>query len=104
MLTISSNIGLKIFTGLFEIQGRGAGAGVGIYDRKIELVFGGVEIDEQIVDFIEHLGDARVGPVDFVDADDRREFGLQRLFQDEAGLRQRPFRGINQQHDAVDHR
>ena len=34
--------------------------GVGVEHRKIELVLGGVEIDEQIVDFVEHFLDARV--------------------------------------------
>ena len=57
----------------------------------------------KIVDLVQHLGDAGVGPVDLVDADDRRQFGLQRFFQHEAGLRQRPFGGVDQQHDAIDH-
>ena len=37
-------------------------AGVGVDDREIELVFGGVEVDEKIVDFVEDfLGRARRG-------------------------------------------
>jgi len=34
------------------------------------LVLGGVEVDEEIVDFVEDFLHARIGPVDFVDDDD----------------------------------
>ena len=71
--------------------------------RKIELVFGGVEIDEEIVDLIEHRGGARVGPVDFVEHHDRRQLGGERLLQDVARLRQRPFARIHQHQHAIHH-
>ena len=44
------------------------------------------------------------GPVDLVDDDDRRQAPLERLAQHEPGLRQRPFRRVDQQQHAVDHR
>ncbi len=75
---------------------------VGVDHREIELIFGRVEIDEQIVDFVEHFLDARVGAVDLVDDDDRRQARFERLHQHVAGLRQRAFAGVDQQHDAVD--
>ena len=71
--------------------------------RKIELVLGGVQIDEQIVDLVQHLRHARVRPVDLVDHHDGRQLGLQRLRQHVARLRQRPFAGVHQQHDPVHH-
>ena len=69
--------------------------------RKFELLDLGVEIDEEIVDLVEHFRDARVGPVDLVDDDDGRQVRLERLREHVAGLRQRTFAGIHQQHDAV---
>ena len=46
---------------------------------------------------------AGVGAVDLVDHHDRRQAGLERLAQHEAGLRQRALAGVHQQQDAVDH-
>ena len=34
--------------------------GVGVEDREVELVFGGVEVDEQVVDLVQHLLRPRV--------------------------------------------
>jgi hypothetical protein len=78
-------------------------ARVAVEHRELELLFRGVEIDEQVVDLVDHLVDARVGAVDLVDYHDRRQVGLERLAQHEAGLRQRALGGIDEQHDAVDH-
>ena len=47
--------------------------------------------------------DTLVGPVDLVDDHDDPVAQLQRTAQHEAGLRHRPFGGIHQQDDAVDH-
>ena len=66
-----------------------ADPGVGVEHREIELVLGRVEIDEQIVDLVQHFLRARVGPVDLVDDDNRRQPALERLAQHEARLRQR---------------
>ena len=51
----------------------------GVDDREIELLLGGVEIDEQVVDLVQHFLDARIRPVDLVDHHDRRQPRLQRL-------------------------
>ncbi len=48
--------------------------------------------------------DAGVGTVDLVDHQDHREVASERLAQHETGLRQRPLGGVDQQHDAIDHR
>ena len=42
--------------------------------------------------------------VDLVDHEHDRHVGVERLAQHEAGLRQRTLGGVDQQHDAVDHR
>ena len=81
-----------------------AGFGVGVDDREVDLLVVGVEVEEELVDLVDDLGDAGVGAVDLVDDEDHRQLRLQRLAQDEAGLRQRALGGVDQQQHAVDHR
>ena len=100
---MASNSGCRFSPGVVQISRRRAWLGVGVKHRKVELVFAGIQIDEQIVDFVQHFLGARVGTIDFVDDHDRRQLGFQRLAQHVAGLRQRAFAGIHQQHHAVDH-
>ncbi len=45
-----------------------AGLGVRVDDRELDLRLVGVEVEEQLVDLVHHLADARVGPVHLVDA------------------------------------
>ena len=80
-----------------------AGPGVGVDDREVDLLLVGVEVEEQLVDLVDHLVDPRVGPVDLVDRDDHRQPRLERLAQHEARLGQRPLRGVDEQQHAVDH-
>ena len=100
---MASNSGCKFSPPPLMSVDSGADLGVGVEDREIELLFLGVEIDEQIVDFVQHFLRTRVGAVDLVDHHDRRQLGFERLAQNVAGLRQRAFAGVDQQHDAVDH-
>ena len=72
-----------------------------VEDGKVELVLGGVEIDEQIVDFVQHLLRPRVTAVDLVDHHDGRQLGLQRFAQDIASLRQGALARVHQQQHAV---
>ena len=76
---------------------------VGIDHREIELVFGGVEVDEEIVDFVEHGRGARVRPVDFIQHHDGLQLRGQRLLQHVARLRQWPFARVHQHQHAVHH-
>ena len=101
--TMASNSGRKFSPGLFDVGRRRARLGVGVEHGKVELVFAGVEIDEQVVDLVQHFLRARVGAVDLVDDQDRRQLGFQRLAQHVARLRQRAFAGVHQQHHAVHH-
>ncbi len=95
---------LEILAGLVQVERRGAGFGVGVDDREVDLALVGLEVDEQLVGLVDDLFDARVGSVDLVDHEDHRQPRLQRLAQHEAGLRQWPFGGVDQQQHAVDHR
>ena len=79
------------------------GPRVAVDDRKLDLLLVGVEVEEQLVDLVDDLGDARVGAVDLVDDEDHRQARLERLAQDEARLRQRALAGVDEQQDPVDH-
>ncbi len=68
------------------------------------MIFRGVKVDEQVVDLVEHGLRSRVAAVDLVHHDDRDQAPLERLAQHESSLRQWPFGGVHEQHDAVHHR
>ena len=79
----------------------------GVDDREVEGVLAVVlveQVEEQLVGLVDDLGDAGVGAVDLVDDQDDGQVGVQRLAEHEAGLRQRTLAGVDEQHDAVDHR
>ena len=40
-----------------------AGFGIGVDYRKVQLIFGRIQIDEQVVDLVQDLLDARIRPV-----------------------------------------
>ncbi len=86
------------------LQRRAPGLGIAVDDRELDLALVGVEVEEQLVDLVDDLGDARVGAVDLVDDEDHGQPRLQGLAQHEARLRQRPLGGVDEQQDAVDHR
>ena len=64
----------------------------------------GREAEQQVVRLLFDLGDPRVGTVGLVHQQDHRQLRLERLAQHEPGLRERTFRGVHEQHHAVDHR
>ncbi len=100
---IASNSGRKSFAAALDVRGRRARLGVGVEHREIDLLFLGVQIDKQVVDFVQHFLRARVGAINLVDDHDGRQMCFQRFAQHVARLGQRAFAGIDQQHDAVDH-
>src|SRR5712672_3380896 len=93
----------EIFRVIADFAMGHAVARVGVNDRKIELVFSSVQVDEEIVDFVENFLGASVGAINFVEHDDGRKLGGQSFLQDVASLRQRTFAGVNQDNDAIDH-
>ena len=93
----------EIFGVLVQISFGNAGTGIGIDDRELELFLCGIEVDKQVVNFVEDLGNARIRTVDFVDADNRWQPSFQSFFQHKPCLWQRTFRGIDEEHDTVHH-
>ena len=84
-----------------------AGLAAGVDDGEVERVLAVAvveQVHEQLVGLVDHLGDPGVAAVDLVDHQYHRHVGVQRLAQHEPGLRQRPLAGVDQEHDAVDHR
>ncbi len=94
----------QILALVLEVGDSPAGAARGIKRRKIELVVIGVERGEQIENLVMHLDRARIAAIDLVDDDDRAQALAQRLADHEFGLRHRPFGGIDQHQNAIDHR
>ena len=94
---------LEIGAGLGEVHRGGAGLAVGVDDRELEHGLVGVEIDEEVVDLVQHFLGAGVGAVDLVDDEDGGELGFEGLGEHVARLRQRAFGGVDEEDDAVDH-
>ena len=94
---------LKIGRIVADFHVRDADLRIRIDHRKIELVFGGIEVDEKVVDFVEDGSGARVGPINFVEHHDRLQLRGERLLQDVARLRQRPFARVHQNEHAIHH-
>ena len=71
---------------LVRREARLAGTGVRVHDRELDLRLVGVEVEEELVDLVDHLLRARVGPVDLVDDEHDGQVRLERLTQHEARL------------------
>ena len=67
------------------------------------LVQIGRHVKQQIVTLLHDLGDPGVGTVGLVHHQDHRQVGRQRFAQHEAGLRQWPLRGVDEQQHPVHH-
>ncbi len=94
----------EVRAGLFHRHRGRTGFGARVDDGEVQLVHGCVQIDEQVVHLVQHFLDARVGAVDLVDDNQRRQPPLERLAEHEPGLGQRPLRGVDEQHHRIDHR
>ena len=93
----------KVVAQVVEIQRGLAVAGNGVHDGEVDLVFVGIDIEEQVLDFSYDLGHAGIGPIDLVDDQDNWQVALQRLAEHEPSLGEWTFAGIDQQENAVDH-
>ena len=85
-----------------QVAGGGAGLGVRVHDREVDLVVIGAEVDEQVVHRVEDFLRAGVGPVDLVDRHDHREVAGHRLLEDVAGLGKGALGRVHQQQHGVD--
>ncbi len=72
------------------------GLGVGVEDGEVDLMFIGIEVQEQLLDLTHHFINPGVGPVHLVDDEHHGQAGLEGLAQHEAGLGQGTLGGIDQ--------
>ncbi len=77
--------------------------GVGVEHREIELLFLGIEIDKQVVDFVEDFLRPSIRTIDLVNNDDGRQVRFERFAEHVPRLRKRTFTGVDEQHHAIDH-
>ena len=90
--------------GVGGVERGAAVAGVAVDDREVDLVLVGVEVEEQLLHLVHHLGHPCVAAIDLVHHQDDGQARLERLAQHEAGLGQRALAGVDEQQHAVDHR
>ena len=69
----------------------------------VQLLVGGVQVQQQLQHLVDDLVDTLVGTVDLVDDHDDPVTQLQRAAEHETGLGHRALGGVHQQDDAVDH-
>ncbi len=86
------------------LQRRPAGPGVRVDDRKVDLRLVGIEVEEELIDLIDHLADPGIGPIDLVHHQDHRQMGLERLAEHEARLGEGPLGGVDEEQHPIDHR
>ncbi len=94
---------LQVLAGCHGVETGRARAGVGVDDGKLDLAVGRAEIHEELVDVIHDDRWPRVGAIDLVDGHDHRQVLGHGLGEDVAGLGQRPFCGVHEQQDRIDH-
>ena len=70
---------------------------------EVQLLLRSIEIAHQVEDHLVNLFGAAVGFVHLIDDDDRLQADLQSLLQDEARLRHRSFKSIDQEQTAIGH-
>ena len=75
----------------------------GVDVREVGQLVVGAQLQEKLEDFVEHFVRPSVRPIDLVDDHDRLQSALQGLGEHEAGLRHRPFSGIDQHQRPVGH-
>src|SRR5208337_2151593 len=93
----------QVFARRSLMNGSRARLGVRVEDGEVELLFLGVKINKEVVNLVENFLRTGIRPVDLVDDENRLQVGFERLAEHVTGLRQRPFAGIDEQHDAVHH-
>ena len=94
---------LEVRTQIFGVVGADAPAGGAEKHGAVQLLVGGIQINEQIAAFVDDLVNPLVGPVNLVDNHDHPVAQLQGLGQDKAGLGHGALGGVHQKDDAVDH-
>ena len=80
---------------LLKVKRCGAGAGIGVDDREVDLLLIRTKIKEELIDLVNDLLDSCIGTIDLVDHKDHRERSCKRLGEDVARLWEGPFRRVN---------
>src|SRR3989442_7206757 len=80
-----------------------AGPRIRINDWKFELLFGGIEVDEKIVQFVDDFLDSGVGPVDLIDDGNSRQLGFESFHENITRLWKRSLAGVHEQKNTVHH-
>jgi hypothetical protein len=93
----------EVTGGVLGVERGPALTGAGVEDGKGDLVLVGVEVEEQVLHLLDHLGYPGVGAVDLVDHEHDRQALLEGLAQYEAGLGQGSLGGVDEEDDRVDH-
>ena len=86
---------LQIVRQLVGLGARTTLTRVAVDDRELDLRLVRVKIEKEFVHLVHDSLDARVRAVDLVHHEDHRQVRLERLAQDEARLRQRPFARVH---------
>ena len=84
-----------------DADDRPALAGDGGDDGERELLGMGGEVDEQLLDLVQHLGRTGIGAVELVEHDHGGQVASQGLREHVAGLRQRSLGRVDQEQNAV---
>ena len=96
--------GAQVQASLVWIQTGNARSGVRVHDRKVDLLLGCFEVDEEVIYLVEHFRGPRILAVDLVDDDDGGQAVLKGLSQDETSLWQGALGGVDKQQHAINHR
>ena len=83
--------------------GGSAGLRVGVKNGKSKLILLRIEIDEEVIDLVQHFLRASIGAINLVDYEDGRQSGFKSFAKHVSGLRQRTLTGVDKQHHSVDH-
>ena len=71
--------------------------------RKLKLILSCVQVNEEIIYFIQNFWYTSVLSINFIDHNQNLFLAFKGFFQHKPCLRQRSFRGINQQNRAINH-
>ena len=102
---VQNGVEQRLQVGAHHIGGVTGGTVAGGTEQHgaVQLLGGGIQIQQKLQHLIDDLMDALVGPVDLVDDHDDAMAQLQGAAEDEAGLGHGALRRVHQQDNAVDH-
>ena len=95
--------GTEIRSGLVGVQRGCPGSGIDVDNRELNLIFGGLLVEEKFISFIHYFSQARIGTVDLIDNEHDGQTGFQGLPEYEPSLWPRALNCVHQQNDSVDH-